>query len=153
MRLKLTPELIGKIARDVGEGNYINTVCQAYGISKTTYYDWRKKGQAGRSKLHKEFYEATEKAVALSEQRYVGVIKDAARDGTWTAAAWWLERRYPERWGKRDKVDVTSGGKPLQTLDLKSLSDEEINILEKVIGGSAGNSPNTGGNTGGESQA
>jgi hypothetical protein len=24
-----------------------------------------------------------------------------------------LERRYPDRWGKRDKMDLTSGGKPL----------------------------------------
>jgi len=151
MKLKLTQELLEQIAHDVGEGNYITTVCQAYGISKFTYYDWRKKGKAGRSGLFKAFYDATEAAVAQAEQHYVGVIKDAANSGTWTAAAWWLERRYPERWGKRDKVDVTSGGKPLQTLDLKNLSNDELTILEKAISGA--NSSVSGGDQSGEGAA
>lgn len=35
----------------------------------------------------------------------VGVIRHAARD-TWQAAAWWLERRYPDEWGRKDRITV-----------------------------------------------
>ena len=28
-------------------------------------------------------------------------IKEAAQNGDWSAAAWMLERRYPEKWGRR----------------------------------------------------
>ena len=28
-------------------------------------------------------------------------IKEAAQNGDWRAAAWMLERRYPEKWGRR----------------------------------------------------
>ena len=31
-------------------------------------------------------------------------IKDAAQNGDWRAAAWMLERRYPEKWGRRRPV-------------------------------------------------
>jgi hypothetical protein len=37
----------------------------------------------------------------------VGQIAKAANDGTWQAAAWWLERRRPDDYSRRDRVDVT----------------------------------------------
>jgi hypothetical protein len=44
-------------------------------------------------------------ARALAEPRLVGLIaREAAR--SWRAAAWLLERRYPERWAaSRERVD------------------------------------------------
>lgn len=32
----------------------------------------------------------------------------------WGAHAFFLERRYPEEFARKDKVDITSGGKPLK---------------------------------------
>jgi hypothetical protein len=37
---------------------------------------------------------------ALSEARAVVLILRAAQTD-WRASAWWLERRWPERWGRR----------------------------------------------------
>ena len=36
----------------------------------------------------------------------VAHVAKAAQDGTWQAA-WWLERRRPDDYGRRDRVDVT----------------------------------------------
>jgi hypothetical protein len=36
----------------------------------------------------------------------VAHVAKAAQDGTWQAAAWWLERRRPNDYGLRDRVDV-----------------------------------------------
>ncbi len=37
--------------------------------------------------------------------RDVAVIATAAKEN-WQAAAWRLERKFPERWGRRQKVDA-----------------------------------------------
>ena len=36
----------------------------------------------------------------MSESQLVAAVEDSARDGSWNAAAWLLERRWPERWLK-----------------------------------------------------
>ena len=36
----------------------------------------------------------------MSESQLIAVVEDAARRGSWNAAAWLLERRFPERWLK-----------------------------------------------------
>ena len=36
----------------------------------------------------------------MTEAQLVEVVMDAAEAGSWNAAAWILERRYPERWLK-----------------------------------------------------
>jgi Transposase len=37
----------------------------------------------------------------------VGQVAKAAAEGTWTAAAWWLERRKHQDYGRRERVDMT----------------------------------------------
>lgn len=132
-RPKLTPDLLTEFVKLLGEGNYVYIVCKAVGIGKTSYHAWRTKGQAATSGIYREFYEQTEQATAKAEGNYLGIIKDAAKSGTWQAAAWYLERRYPERWGRRDYRDITSGGKPLQKLDLSKLSNDELETIEKLF--------------------
>jgi len=53
-----------------------------------------------------------EKAEAEAELFLLTNIKAAATDGKWTAAAWILERRHPERWAKLEKREYsgTEGG-------------------------------------------
>ena len=34
-------------------------------------------------------------------------IKSAAASGTWQAAAWFLERKYKDRWARTDKLEGT----------------------------------------------
>jgi hypothetical protein len=53
------------------------------------------------------FSDAIKKAESEAEVRVVAHVLKAATDGTWQAAAWWLERRRPHDYGRRDRVDVT----------------------------------------------
>ena len=48
-KTKLNPELQEEIVKRIRAGNYIRVACQAVGISHTTYFDWLKKGEEGRS--------------------------------------------------------------------------------------------------------
>jgi transposase len=106
-KLKLTGDLIERITRLIGDGNYIEVACAAVGIGKTTFYRWLERGEKAETGVYRDFWNAVKKAEAESESKYVGVIRDAANSGTWQAAAWWLERRYPDRWGKKDQMALT----------------------------------------------
>src|SRR4051812_3103225 len=49
-----------------------------------------------------------EKAEAEAEATYSALVAKASGDPkNWTAAAWWLERRHPNEYGRRDRVEVT----------------------------------------------
>jgi hypothetical protein len=36
----------------------------------------------------------------MSESQLVAAVEESARSGSWNAAAWLLERRWPQRWLK-----------------------------------------------------
>jgi hypothetical protein len=49
------------------------------------------------------FLAAVKKAQADAVAANVQLIQIAAREGTWQAAAWWLERRHPDQYGSDRK--------------------------------------------------
>ena len=102
---KLTPELQQKIVDAIRMGNYIETAAAFSGISKDTLYRWLRQGREAKRGKFRNFSDAVEKALAESEMRDVAVIATAAKEN-WQAAAWRLERKFPERWGRRQKVDA-----------------------------------------------
>ena len=104
---KLTPQVQARIVQAIVGGNDI-TVAAAYaGIHKAQFYRWLEKGEQQQQGIYRAFRDAIQKAQADAEARNVALIAKAAQDGTWTAAAWWLERKYPERWGRKDRHEVT----------------------------------------------
>ena len=56
--------------------------------------------------------EAEEETPGEDEARElaIGCVLRAARAGDWRAASWYLERRYPEEWGKRTHVTSEVSG-------------------------------------------
>ncbi|MFA6236757.1 MAG: hypothetical protein WC635_05460 [Bacteriovorax sp.] len=130
---KLTTELITELATAIKAGSNIETAVAYCGISKDTFYRWlrdAKKKEA--SDLHLELSYALERAFAEANTRLLLIIDQAAMgtpesyelnaDGSikkddfgfpvvekykilpnWRAAAWRLERRHPETWGKNAK--------------------------------------------------
>jgi hypothetical protein len=145
--------LINEIAQLIREGNYIETTCRVVGISSQSYRTWKKRGAESRSGIYRRFYEAIDQSEAKAESTYLGIIKDAANGKTWQAAAWYLERRYPDRWGRRQFTDITSGGKPLQKIDATQLTDDELETIEKLFTLPTGKASDTAGSAGGEGEA
>lgn len=54
-----------------------------------------------------QFYKSVKKAEAEAEAAAVVQIKAAAASGTWQAAAWFLERKFKDRWARTDKLEGT----------------------------------------------
>jgi transposase len=107
---KLTPETQARIIQALEAGNYFETACGYAGIGKTTAYRWLEQGEQQSSGIYRDFRDAVEKASSNAEARNVALIQQAAKD-TWQAAAWWLERRAPDRWGRqRQEITGANGG-------------------------------------------
>jgi len=135
-RLKLTPELIEQAAKLIAGGNYASTVFQMLGVGESTWYRWLEKGRdsKGRS-IYREFWESIQKAEAAAEARAVSGVMAAGRRN-WTAYAWYLERKFPDRWGHKAKIQQEisgPGGQPVSVaVDLSVLTEEELRTLEPI---------------------
>lgn len=98
---KLTDELVETLVQMLRAGNYIGVCCHAVRITRQTFAYWMKRGTTDRPEdaPYREFRERVEQARAEGEVRNVTNIARAAIE-SWQAAAWLLERQYPERWGR-----------------------------------------------------
>lgn len=101
---KLTPEVQDRIIQALKAGNYVETAAEYAGIGKTTFYRWMEQGKQASRGIYREFRDAVMRARAEAEARNVAIIQKAAPDD-WRAAAWWLERAFPDRWGPRQKLE------------------------------------------------
>jgi hypothetical protein len=97
---KLTDELRDRITTVIRTGVSADVAAAAVGIAPRTYYRWMAMGETARSGCHRAFRDAVDQAKAESEVELVSRLETAARNGSWRAAAWLLERRFPERWGR-----------------------------------------------------
>lgn len=122
---KLTPEIQERIVEALQAGNYQETACEYAGISAGTFYRWMAEGNEDDAPVMlREFREAVIKARARAEVRNVALIQNAANAGTWQASAWWLERSFPNRWGRHTKItQEVSGpeGGPIEVTDPRSV--------------------------------
>jgi hypothetical protein len=76
---------------------------------------------------------AIEKAEGEAEATYTKIVADAAVKN-WTAAAWWLERRRPDDFARRERVEMTGkDGGPIDTRNLSTLPDHERRALADAI--------------------
>lgn len=48
----------------------------------------------------------TQRARAEAEVRAISMIQSAAVNGQWQAAAWFLERSFPDQWGRKERVSL-----------------------------------------------
>lgn len=95
---KRHPETELAILNALRVGNTRTDSALAAGISRETLRQWC-------SDL--AFLGAVERAEADARLRFVGQIAKAAAAGNWQAAAWHLERRDHDNWGRRDKVEMS----------------------------------------------
>jgi transposase len=100
---KLTMELQNKLCELLKWGNYIETACAYCQVSKTTLYEWMKLGNREEEGIHRDFLNAVHSAMAEAEMRDVQNIFNAAKTD-WKASAWRLERKFPKKWGRQERL-------------------------------------------------
>ena len=66
-----------------------------------------------RERAYLELREAATEARARAQVRALATIQKAALDGSWQAAAWFLERVFPEEYSARRPREKGVGGRPV----------------------------------------
>lgn len=104
-RSKRTPAVVSAVLEALAAGHARWPAAALAGIGGTTLARWIEDDPDLAARVAQ--------AEALAEANHLAVITRAAEAGTWQAAAWWLERRAPERWGRRrttaDQADRSAG--------------------------------------------
>jgi hypothetical protein len=98
---KFTPALQAQIIELVAAGNFLDVACKAVGIAPRTLRHWRQQYRDGDSAVseYAEFFAALEKALAVAETAAISRIRSGGLG--WQGSAWFLERRYPQRWARK----------------------------------------------------
>jgi transposase len=101
--MKLNAETKARLVEGIKLGMTNKLAAQYAGVSESTFYAWRQRGQAGEPEFL-ELLESIKRAEAQSAAHCLAVIKKAAQEGNWTSAAWLLERRHGFR---KEQVELT----------------------------------------------
>ena len=122
----LTDKIIEEAATLLAEGHYAITICDYLGIDQGTWYNWILRGEEVRDaetdeiaeavpnyRLYFKFVTIIKASEAQAEMQMVKHIRSAAIT-SWQAAAWYLERKHRDRWGR---IMQTGSG------DTKALDD------------------------------
>jgi len=120
---KRTPERAEKILAALRQGMTIATAVRAAGLGLSAFKTWRASDEA--------FAAAIKKAIAEGEAALVGVVQRATPKH-WQAAAWLLERRWPERWARREPPPVEPREEAVK-YDLSRLTKEELETIVELL--------------------
>lgn len=86
--------------------------------------------------IYRVFAEEMERAEAAGLAEHVRNVRTAGGED-WRASAWFLERRDPANWAKRERLQVDNNHSGSidtnQKLDLSKLTDEELSELESIV--------------------
>jgi len=153
---KCTPEVIEKFADYMGAGLYFEDACDLCHITRTTGWRWLQWGEEAiedangvledvpeEKQIYAQFCNTIRARAAAAIARNAALVQQHAQDrqkpkdkqtnedllpGDWRAAAWFLEHRRPDTWGRREqKTQVTgAGGGPIEV-------DHASGLIERIL--------------------
>lgn len=145
---KLTEEVLAKLVEYIRNGNYPEVAAAAVGINSSTFYRWRKSGkelldlfpQIDPADFPEEIIPPEfsprewrlfrleieiQQAEAQAEAYAVLTVRKHMPE-QWTAAMTFLERRHPDRWRKRQTIDMP--GQTSSGIDEKQLIEDPVAV-------------------------
>ena len=115
---KLTPETHKRIVQAIQLGATYELAASYGGVTYETFNNWMKRGETATKGEYFQFFNDIKEAEGKGAVGWLAKIEASANDGNWQAAAWKLERRYPEHYGR-------------QKLDIKQDSEVTIRVLHE----------------------
>ncbi len=104
---KLTEKTIERLTQALRIGATRESACAYAGIDYSTFCKWMKKGESARSGRFFDFFQAVRRAELEAELACIRAWTAKIPDD-WRAAKEFLERRFPERWGRSISISQDS---------------------------------------------
>ena len=100
----ITPELVEEICNYIAAGYSYAQSAKLAGIAESTFFRWKNLGQLEDAEhIYQLFCIEVQEASEFSEGEALQLVRSAAiRERNWKAAAWFLERRFPEKYERRN---------------------------------------------------
>lgn len=125
---KLTPMVRARLVEGILEGLPRSQAATYAGISPSAFARWMQRGERSRSGPEHDLVRIIAVAEAQLEKLLVASIRKAAYAGDWRAAEALLKRRFPDRWGDRQRIDhhvIVEEARKLAE-EFPELTEEEI---------------------------
>lgn len=87
-------------------GLFVEQACHQARFNRDTIYTWLKRGSTGEEP-YAAFLAEYNQASATAELTALSEIRTGKNN--WQSRAWFLERRFRDRWGRYDKLEVKPG--------------------------------------------
>lgn len=123
-----------KIVEAIRKGALLEIACAFAGVTRQTLYRWLKKGEEdigiGKRTVLAKWKAEVDAATAECEVSMTGIVAKAALSD-WKAAAFVLERRFPERWSRHQTIGKPTDPAPRR--DLSKLSVDELREMRAKL--------------------
>jgi hypothetical protein len=120
------PQKISDLVAALVNGNYLDASCALADLSYSGVRAWLKAYDEGDPRYH-HVGRLIRAAEAIAESEAVGLVRAAGTDPRfWAAPATWLERKFPQKYGRRQ--DENDSPKVIVQIGVKD-SDVKVNVL------------------------
>lgn len=132
-RTKLNPERTAAIVEAIQLGCTYELAAKYAGIDPATFYAWMSRGRQEEEGIYFEFHKTVQKAISKGAVANLAIIQRAAKEGSWQASAWIMERRHNYHARKDPEVIVQIDTKEASITQLiQQVRESEIELQELI---------------------
>ena len=135
--IALTPTKKRNFLAAIKVGVPLSMACDAAGIHTSTFYNWKNRldQEPEGSELRAFFNDIKKREAQGLQENLERVLAAAEEPRNWTASAWWLERRYPQHFGKAVQVsaDVKQTTVDRKEVILQILTDDKTRDIANQL--------------------
>jgi transposase len=107
----ITQQIVTQITTALRLGVPKEAAAAVAGVPRRTFFTWLEKGREplaedGSNQVYIDFADACDLALEQGKANLLGIVAKAATGGKWQAACWILERRWPNEFGAKQRIDI-----------------------------------------------
>lgn len=125
----------------IQDGVDFNIAADSARLARSTLFDWLKRGReiqgrdddlselSSKEIAYLDFLERFMRARVTPEIKAVETISKSIENGSWRAAAWVLEHRFPERWS----LDRDGNRPPISSVPVPAVINAELEAKVQAV--------------------